>query len=174
MRTLQNLLLAIAVAGLFAGCSAEIDQPELCKTLKDQRFESVQLEMVQTLNRSFEYDFGPEIGNLSTSEFDTTIQLTQFTLKATEGIDDWGFIHEASLSVNGQDDAAPTREILSYQKDPNAAPTNELVLQSAQVLDLVDYFTGGKVALTGSITGTPPPSFVTDVKLCLALHARLR
>jgi hypothetical protein len=160
------LLLPLAACGALY---AEVDEPEVCKTLTSQRVPGVPDAGTQSVVIPFSFDLRKEVGN--TAGATGEVELTKITLTAQEGISDFAFIDTADVDVNVPNSSGGFVPVLAYQRPASYAPSPVLVMPGNGA-NIFPYVKSGAVAATLQLTGTlPGVPWLTDIQACV--HVRV-
>ena len=169
MNALRNALLPAALLFALPGCDnllfAEVEQPEVCKTLPDRLFDG------STYSQTLAVNIGEDLPGFDVSSpdgLDSVFRLTRVDFRAKTGITDFDFVDSARITVlppEGTD--LPPVEVIHFQRD-GADTTDTLSMRGANDVDLYAYLTQGQVFVNSELVGRLPASeWSMDMKICL-------
>jgi hypothetical protein len=151
-------LSTLILAGGAGGCalSVEADVPEVQVTQHDLAFDGVGAQVSALAGDvSMTRSFSQQHQKLDLpSGLDSKVDALGLTLTATSGVTDFSFIHNLRLTMT--DDVHDPIELVSYQQDPNAAPSNVLVMKSANPVNTLDQWKTDSATFTVEVAGTLP------------------
>jgi hypothetical protein len=161
---------------LAAGCGgpvlfAELEAPSVCVTLPQYAFPGA---VGPDLAMDVAYDMSTVLPALDTANVEYELRLSQLdtTLVTAPGYD-FGAIDSVRV-VALATATLPEVELVSYQRDPLAPATNEIVSSGTMDVDLAPYLQGGQLALRVEYSGTLPASdWTADVRGCFYMRAML-
>lgn len=162
------LLLASALTGCGPMFFAEVDVPQLCAVRKNAAFELYGPPVPLALSEDVLIDLKDALPE-SPEEADGRI--SRLRVIARSGIEDFGFVEQASLRLAPTDDPLSSAEVLTYQQDAQQAGP-ELQAEGER-FDLQPLLRSGEIVAHVQLAGTPPPEpFIADVEVCLAARVR--
>jgi len=113
-----------------------------------------------------------DLGSLDgLDQLDGSARFVRATLHATAGIDDFGFLDGATVTVaSGDPDAGlPAVTAVDCAGDGCARDGADLTIYAAGDVDAVPYLRSGSVAITIDATGRlPATAWTVDVEVCMA------
>lgn len=171
MRTFAFTLALLSVTALGA-CGplffSEVEVPELCSVRRDATFELHGPPVPLALSQDLSIDLQTV---LPEAPDEATGRISLLRVTARSGIDDFGFVQEASLRLAPSDAPLETAEVLTYSDDAQLiAP---VLHAEGAPFDLQPLLRTGQIVAHVALEGTPPPApFVADVEVCLSAMVR--
>jgi len=145
---------AVGAAGCMVSVEAEI--PDVEVTQKDLAFAGVPHgsalgDVAMTQSFSQEHDALDLPAGL-TSE----VKALEVTLTATKGVADFGFVHYLRLTMSDETNGANAVELINYQRDDAAAPTNVLKMVAVNPVNALEKWKTKSALFTVDVAGTLP------------------
>lgn len=155
-----------ALAVLAAGCGAQADIPQLCNTLSDQQLVGTGTSASES--RAFTADFSTVTQDLTGDKLRTQLFLTDVSLTAGQGLQNFDFIDSADLFLT------PTGGqpvlLLHYARSGATSTTLKLSLDSPT--DLLSVVPGGKFQVRVDFQGKiPAGAWSLGAQACVHAHA---
>jgi hypothetical protein len=168
MNALRNALFPAVLLLALPGCDnllfAEVEQPEVCKTLPDQLFDG------STYSQTLSVDIGEDLPGFDVSSpegLDSVFRLTRVDFIAKTGITDFDFVDSAKITVlppEGTD--LPEVQVIDFQRE--GATTGTVSMTGTNDVDLYAYLTQGRVFVNAALVGRlPDDEWSMDMKICL-------
>jgi len=150
---------------VLAGCGATIDEPSVCKTLRDQTVPSA--EGLKAISVPLAVDLRPELKALGVTQ--GSAELSQVTLHVDDGVSDLSFLTSLRVNLLQPSDGGEI-ELVDYEGV--TAPTT-LVLDGGGG-DILPDALAGPLSLQLTLAGDlPETTWHADVTVCLAARADL-
>jgi hypothetical protein len=179
MKTLFKSLL-IVLAPFAVGCGGpifyvDVDEPAICKTVRDVPFEPA--VPGADLRLTFDLPVGQYLPLIGTQDARTTLYLNELSFTAKEGIQDFNTVDAATISVLPRPESTASKQVLlSYTKDPANPPNKVLVVGGERDVELQPYLSADEdrsASLEAVMKGALPSNYWTaDVKVCIHAHVR--
>jgi hypothetical protein len=150
--------LVFVLGGAAAGCgiSVEADVPEVEITRHDVAFDGVPVAALIG-DVSVTQSFSQKHDKLELPDgLDSEVKPLGVTVTAKAGIQDFGFVHNFRVLMS--DDVHDPVELVSYEQDPAAAPSNVLTLTSANPVNVFDQWKTSSATFTIEVAGSLPPN----------------
>ncbi len=157
-----------ALTAPLAGCGnllmAEVEQPEVCKTLPDNVFSGSEYTKTMEINVSEQL---PGLDVTSPTGVQSTFFFNRVDFIAKSGITDFDFVDSAKISVLPPDGSdLPPVAVIDFTRTEPSGTTLSMVGSSK--IDLYQYLTAGVVKVEAALTGRlPSTDWSMDIKPCL-------
>lgn len=168
----SSLFLAFLITGVAAGAagcgiSVEADVPEVEVTQKGLAFDGVPLGGLLG-EVSVTQSFSQKHQKLELPDgIDTEVKALGVSLTAKTGVQDFSFIHNLRLTMT--DGVHAPVELINYEQDPGAAPSNVLTMVSANPVNTLDQWKTDAATFTVEVAGTlPTDSWTVDLSIRFA------
>jgi hypothetical protein len=150
------LVLVLGGAAVGCGISVEADVPEVEITRHDIAFEGVPVAALIG-DVSVTQSFSQMHDKLDLPNgLDPEVKALGVTVTAKAGIQDFGFLHNFRLLMS--DNVHDPVELVSYESDPTAPPSNVLTLTTANPVNIFDQWKTSSATFTIEVAGTLPPN----------------
>jgi hypothetical protein len=159
--------LALLLAAGSGGCvSVDADIPNVEVTQKDLTFTGVPIGTALgdvSMTRSFSQEHDElDLPEGLTSE----IKALEVSLTAKQGVHDFGFVRFLRLTMSDASDNSNAVELINYERDPAAAPSNVLKMIAANPVNALEKWKTKSALFTIDVAGTLPDNdWVADVTI---------
>jgi hypothetical protein len=158
--------------GMLPGCpllEVQADLPEVCLSYPNIRVPAA--SGLSSIDQSFVFDDLSAVKDLT--DIDASLQFVRAEVRATSGIDGFGFVHAAHLVISSGDPASTLPSLTMYNCDGDCAPDgNRLELPAALANDAFAYLRTSSVVIDLSFQGeVPTVPWSMDVDVCMKASA---
>jgi hypothetical protein len=177
MRRFPSIAVAVLAAAVLSGCGvfyAQVDEPELCKTVLAD-FPAAPPTGTSSQRVSMNFDLHSDLQSFNHGGTSSNVQLRYVEFDAAQGVSDLGFIDQATIKIqpNGQA-ACNLPDLVDYSKDPAVAPQATVSFTESQPIELMPCLSAGSIVLESDFSGPLPTSaWSMNVKACFSGKARI-
>jgi hypothetical protein len=169
--TKSALLFGIGL-GMLPGCpllDIQADAPEVCLT-----YPNLQIPPgpgLTSLHKTFVFDDLSSVRDIT--KLDGNLTFVRADVRATSGIDSFGFVDAAHVMVSSGDPATTLPPLTIYDCDGDCAPAgNELELPAAVASNALDYLRETSIVIDLDFEGrVPETAWTMDVDVCMKAQA---
>ncbi len=178
MRCLSSTFVSILSAWLVCGCGslfyAQVEEPELCKTISAD-FPAAPPVGTTSQSVAVDFDLHSELDSFNQSDMTSSLELKSVEFDAGRGVSDFGFVDAAKITVQGTNNASCNLpDLVDYQRDPSATAQPTLTFPGSSTVDLMPCFKSGKVTIQTNFSGRlPTQTWSMNVKACFSGKARV-
>ncbi|HYR54622.1 MAG TPA: hypothetical protein VEM39_00765 [Myxococcaceae bacterium] len=178
MRRFGSTVLAVLSASGLSGCGslffAQIEEPDLCKTV------SVDFPASPPAGTSAQavavgLDLHSDLEPFNRSGTTSQLQLKYVEFFAGTGIADFGFVDAAKITLQSTSGASCNlADLVSYQRDPSSTPQATLTFTGPAAVDLMPCLSAGSASLRTDFSGRLPTTpWSMAAKACFSGKARI-
>jgi hypothetical protein len=158
--------------GMLPGCpllDIQADAPEVCLTYPNLQIPGT--PGLTSLHKTFVFDDLSSVGDLT--KLDGNLQFVRAAIRATSGIDSFGFVDAAHLVVASGDPASALPPLTIVDCDGDCAPAgNELELPAALANNALPYLREKSIVIDLDFEGrVPETAWTMDVDVCMKAQA---
>ncbi|HET7503531.1 MAG TPA: hypothetical protein VFK02_21060 [Kofleriaceae bacterium] len=157
---------------MLPGCpllEVQADVPEVCLTYPNIHVPAA--PGLTSLDRSFVFDDLSAVQDLADLEAD--LQFVRAEVRATSGIDGFGFVEAAHIVISSGDPASTLPALTMYDCDGDCAPDgNRLELPAGLANNAIDYLRTNSIVIDVDFQGqVPTVPWTMDVDVCMKAKA---
>jgi hypothetical protein len=173
-----SLVASLLIAGPLCGCGpifyAQLEEPELCKTVSAD-FQAAPVSVSGRQSVAIDLDLRSELESFHRPDTSTQLKLEYVRFEAVRGISNFAFVDTATVNVQGTTSAeCNLPALVDYRRDPSASPQSTLTFTGPNLLDLTACLSAEKVTLKTEFAGSLPSNdWSMTVKTCLSGKARI-
>jgi hypothetical protein len=178
MRCLSSILASVLSAGSLCGCGsifyAQLEEPELCKTMPAAFSPSAPGTTSQRV--SVDFDLRSDLERFTHPDATSNLQLKYVQFTATQGTSDFGFVDSAKVTIQAAAGNASCNlpALVDYQRDPSAPAQSPQTFAGSSDVDLMPCLSTSAVSVQTDFSGRlPSNAWSMNVKACFSGKARI-
>lgn len=176
MRCSSSILASVLSACSLCGCGsifyAQVEEPELCKTVPADFSPSAPGTTTERV--SVDFDLRADLERFTRPDTTSNLQLKYVEFAATQGTSDFGFVDSGKVTIQGTGNACNLPALVDYQRDPSAPAQSTLTFAGSSSIDLMPCLSTSKVSVQVDFTGRlPQNAWSMNVRACFSGKARI-